>query len=96
MYLVSYDISDNRLRTKIAKKCEAYGTRIQYSVFKCDLSKPRFKKLYSELLKLSEKYEMDEGSIIFFNICEKCMEKTAVIGTPEPTSRIGKDDVLVV
>ena len=34
IYLVAYDISDNRLRTKIANKLIAYGLyRVQYSVF---------------------------------------------------------------
>ena len=37
MYVVSYDITSDRLRNKIAKTLEGYGTRIQYSVFECRL-----------------------------------------------------------
>jgi CRISPR-associated protein Cas2 len=37
-YLVAYDIRDDRRLRGIATCMEGYGTRIQYSVFVCDLS----------------------------------------------------------
>ena len=37
-YLVAYDIRDDRRLRGIAGCMEGYGTRIQYSVFVCDLS----------------------------------------------------------
>jgi CRISPR-associated protein Cas2 len=37
-YLVAYDIRDERRLRRIAGCMEGYGTRIQYSVFVCDLS----------------------------------------------------------
>ena len=37
-YLVAYDIRDDRRLRSIAICMEGYGTRIQYSVFVCDLS----------------------------------------------------------
>jgi CRISPR-associated protein Cas2 len=37
-YLVAYDIRDDRRLRSIATCMEGYGTRIQYSVFVCDLS----------------------------------------------------------
>ena len=37
-YLVAYDIRDDRRLRSIASCMEGYGTRIQYSVFVCDLS----------------------------------------------------------
>ncbi len=37
-YLVAYDIRDDRRLRSIAACMEGYGTRIQYSVFVCDLS----------------------------------------------------------
>lgn len=37
-YLVAYDIRDDRRLRSIASCVEGYGTRIQYSVFVCDLS----------------------------------------------------------
>jgi CRISPR-associated protein Cas2 len=37
-HLVAYDIRDERRLRAIAGCMEGYGTRIQYSVFVCDLS----------------------------------------------------------
>jgi len=37
-YLVAYDIRDDRRLRGVATCMEGYGTRIQYSVFVCDLS----------------------------------------------------------
>ena len=37
MYVISYDISENKIRNKVAKILEGYGKRIQYSVFECDI-----------------------------------------------------------
>jgi len=35
--VVSYDIVDDKRRTKLAKKLCDFGKRVQYSVFECDL-----------------------------------------------------------
>jgi CRISPR-associated protein Cas2 len=37
-YLVSYDIPDDRRRTRLAKLLKDYGGRVQYSVFECLLN----------------------------------------------------------
>lgn len=37
-YLVAYDIRDDRRLRSVATCMEGYGTRVQYSVFVCDLS----------------------------------------------------------
>ena len=38
MIIVSYDISDDKLRTNFAKYLSKFGHRIQYSVFEIDNS----------------------------------------------------------
>lgn len=37
-YIVAYDIRDDRRLREVASCAEGYGTRIQYSVFICDLA----------------------------------------------------------
>ena len=61
MYVVSYDISSDRLRNKVARTLEGYGTRIQYSVFECKLSEKKYRELYVKMMKLMEGAE--EGNI---------------------------------
>jgi CRISPR-associated endonuclease Cas2 len=37
LFLVAYDIPDDGTRTEVANELENWGTRVQYSVFECDL-----------------------------------------------------------
>lgn len=47
--VISYDISDDRRRNKIARLLEGYGYRVQYSVFECELDGRQLLKLQREL-----------------------------------------------
>lgn len=48
-YVVVYDISSNKERTKVDKVLKNYGFRIQKSVFECKLNETLRKKLIFEL-----------------------------------------------
>ncbi len=48
-YLVAYDIREDRRLRSIAFCMEGYGTRIQYSVFVCDLSEQEAVQMRSDL-----------------------------------------------
>ena len=48
-FIVSYDIVDDKRRTKVAAVCKGYGERIQYSVFRCPLSPTEQLNLEREL-----------------------------------------------
>ena len=48
--VISYDISDNKRRTKIAETLEDFGKRVQYSVFECRLLPVEFEKLKKRLM----------------------------------------------
>lgn len=82
MYLVSYDISSDKRRGRIAKRLENYGKRIQYSVFECDIDEKRFLKLYAEMLKECE--GMADGSVRIYYICKNCSPKMRQIGCGKP------------
>ena len=40
--MVSYDIVEDRARTKVMKFLKDYGNRVQLSVFECDLHRETF------------------------------------------------------
>lgn len=44
-YLVAYDIGDDRRRSRIAKRLQEYGDRVQYSVFVVDVRPARLVRL---------------------------------------------------
>ena len=72
MILLSYDISDNKLRTKFSRFLEKYGHRIQYSVFEIDNSP---KLLENVILKIKTRFEMkfsDSDSVYIFNLSASC------------------------
>ncbi len=48
-YIVSYDISNDRRRTRVFHACSAYGERIQFSVFRCHLSRTERVHLESQI-----------------------------------------------
>lgn len=92
MYLVSYDIEDNKIRNKIAKQLENYGYRVQYSVFECRITQKRFHELYEKLATLME--EEIGGNIRFYHICENCSKKIVTMGIA--TQRDDDSDVIII
>lgn len=64
-YLVSYDISHPKRLRRVAKTLEAYGTRLQYSVFECPLDGLRLEKLKSSLWEIIH-HEADQ--ILFVSL----------------------------
>ena len=47
--LLAYDISDQKRLAKVARICEDYGVRVQYSLFECWLEDDRFGLLWDKL-----------------------------------------------
>lgn len=76
--VVSYDISDNKRRTKIMHIVEGYGYRVQYSVFECDLEPKKLAELKKRLRPLV-KGELWE-SIRFYPLYTECAEHAQVLG----------------
>ncbi|MEU8263096.1 CRISPR-associated endonuclease Cas2 [Micromonospora sp. NPDC048999] len=64
-YLIAYDVSDDVRRTKVAKKLESYGDRVQYSVFIVDARPAKILRLRTELIDL-----IDQGtdSVLFCSL----------------------------
>lgn len=48
-FLVCYDIAEPKRLRKVAKICESYGSRIQFSVFESSLSPPMLAAFKAEL-----------------------------------------------
>lgn len=77
LILITYDVSvvtpDGRRRLRnIAKSCLDYGTRVQNSVFECELTPAQYVELKAELLDI---YEPDEDSLRFYHLGKKGREK---------------------
>lgn len=53
--VVSYDIPSNRRRYKVMKIMEGFGTRVQFSVFECNLKPREIDDLRKRLKKLIDR-----------------------------------------
>jgi CRISPR-associated protein Cas2 len=74
---VIYDISENRIRSCVAKLCKNYGLfRVQKSAFLGDLNRNE-----SESLALECEAAIEESdSVYVFPMCEDCNERIRLIG----------------
>jgi len=92
LYVISYDISDTKVRNKVSKILEGFGRRIQYSVFECNLEEKVFNRLYERLL--GQMLDSESDSIRIYRLCKRCVEETMTIGTV--TGHDGKKESSVI
>jgi len=75
---VIYDVSDDKIRGKIAKFCKEYGLyRVQKSAFLGDLNKNTKDEL---LLKCKEITDEETDSVYIFPMCDDDFKKVKMIG----------------
>ena len=72
MILISYDIQNDKLRTKFAKYIKKYGYRLQYSVFEITNSKNVLKNIMCEITDNFEKRFGQNDSVIIIETSETC------------------------
>jgi len=95
MYVISYDISNDKVRGKVAKELENYGRRTQYSVFECRISKKQMEQLYTKLLTIMQQEQ--DGNIRIYQICLRCEEHIQTIGLKnESILAGGNDDIFII
>lgn len=76
LYIISYDISDNKRRLKTAGFLEGHGERVQESVFECKFPSDKLQIVVKQLSQLIE----EEDNIRIYPICEDCFSKAIGIG----------------
>ena len=75
---VIYDISKNRTRTKIAKRCLDFGLyRVQKSVFLGDIETNRVQEI---ILASTELMNLETDSIYVFPMCREDFDKVRIVG----------------
>lgn len=72
MFIVSYDISDDKLRTKFSKYLSRFGHRLQYSVFQIDNSARIVDNIIQDLKNNFEKKFTQADSVIIFKHSSSC------------------------
>ena len=72
MVIISYDISDDKLRTKFSKYLSRFGHRLQYSVFEIDNSTRILNNIITDLKNKYEKAFSQSDSVIIFKMSSSC------------------------
>ncbi len=90
-YLVAYGISDPKRLRRVARCCEDYGYRKQYSVFLVRVSATDFVKLRSRLY---ETIDLTADQVLFIPLTEACLRRAEAIG--RPTDDYDRHDVVMV
>lgn len=72
MIVISYDISDDKLRTRFSKYLQRFGHRLQYSVFEIDNSERILNNITADIRNIFEKKFSQEDSVIIFKMSASC------------------------
>ena len=71
VYVVCYDVTNDKVRNKIAKILLKYGNRVQFSVFEVMLkSQDELKVLVGKLQAVADEHT----NIRLYRLCENCRE----------------------
>lgn len=81
-YMICYDIREPQRWRKAYKLLQGYGQRIQYSIFRCRLTKADLQKLRWQLTQILA----EEDSLLFVGLCDNCVERISLINRPEEWS----------
>ena len=76
-HIVAYDISDDRRRARVAAVLQAYGDRIQRSVFVCTLEAGLLAEVRS---RMADIINPDTDSVYVFRQCAACWEAMGIHG----------------
>ena len=72
MIIISYDIQNNKLRTKFNKYIKRFGYRLQYSVYEIENSTKILDNIMSDITNKFEKVFGEQDSVIIFEMSNTC------------------------
>lgn len=78
-YVVAYDITDSKRLRKVARACEDFGLRRQFSVFLCRLTPCDLVRLKSRLY---DAIDLDRDQVLFIPLCGRCAPAIEALGRP--------------
>ncbi|GAB4551209.1 MAG: CRISPR-associated endonuclease Cas2 [Anaerolineae bacterium] len=85
LYVIAYDISDDRRRTKVHTILSGFGEWTQYSLFECWLDVRELVKLRA---RLGQVLRPDEDRVRIYPLCAGCQARVETIGSPPPSEKI--------
>lgn len=87
--MISYDISSNKKRARVAKYLKDFGKRVQLSVFEFNIDQSQYQEIKRQLKKL---INLKKDGVRFYRFCHGCKGKVEIDGWGQVT----KDDEFVL
>jgi CRISPR-associated protein Cas2 len=81
LYVVAYDIAEDRRRAKVHKLLSGFGHWTQYSLFECYLTEKEYVRLRGLL---DRQITASQDSVRFYVLCEACRKRVETIGSERP------------
>lgn len=79
--VISYDISDDRIRYRVGEILLDYGVRVQRSVYECRLTMDRFEEVRQ---KIEGFIQWETDSIRYYFLCGACEPRAMNVGYGRP------------
>ena len=83
LYVITYDIPDDRRRNQLAKALKGFGTRVQYSVFEAHLNRKEYEELEDVVTGI---IDSSEDSVRYYALCGACARRIEVPAVGDVTS----------
>lgn len=92
-WVISYDIVDDKRRTKAARLLQSRGQRVQYSVFEVLATESELDALLKDLTR-EERFDATTDSVRAWRLCAACQGTARVVGQGPPLNVPGRPLVL--
>ena len=86
-YVVTYDVANDKLRSRVSSLLESRGERVQESVFECRLSEAALAEMTRTLAQLLA--SDPRASVRFYPVCASCLAGATGLGRIVPRRSSG-------
>jgi CRISPR-associated protein Cas2 len=84
-YVISFDITGDRIRSRVVKILSEYAYRVQKSVFEGLISKETLEELEMKIAKVLDK---KTDSVRIYPLCGKCEPEVKILGTGTKVEKV--------
>lgn len=81
LYVVAYDVPDNRRRNRLFRLMRGFGRHSQFSVFECHLDRTRLERM---VIKIRTVINPAEDNVKIYPLCLECCAKAVTLGVAHP------------
>ena len=77
LFVICYDVSDDRRRRRLERVLRDFAHRVQYSVFEGEMDEARFQKMRR---RAERQIDPQQDSLRYYRLCKSCRSAVEVYG----------------